>query len=332
MSDSSPVLALPYIQPAQAQKHVTHNEALRVLDAVVQLAVIAADLELPPEGVQDGDRYIVAGSGGGAWAGQGGAVAVFAQGAWFFVAPQPGWRARVLTPAGDVVFDADAGWQPAGGGVVTATPRLGINATADATNRLSLSAPATLLNHEGGGHQLKLNKAGAGDTASLLYQTAFSGRAEMGLAGDDDFAVKVSADGTTWREALRVDGASGSVAAPGGVESLQLTVAQDTVAALVAPSSGGFAFISSVGSAFPQGTASMVVCYDVGPSPQLLMVWAGSDVVNLGTTLPTGTSAAPGRVGIAAGDDGTLYLENRHGSGSSLQYCITWLNGWRPLG
>ncbi len=35
MSDNSPRLDLPDIQAAQAQKHVTHNEALRVLDVLV---------------------------------------------------------------------------------------------------------------------------------------------------------------------------------------------------------------------------------------------------------------------------------------------------------
>ena len=32
-------LQIPYILPSQAQKHVTHNEAIKALDAVVQLAV-----------------------------------------------------------------------------------------------------------------------------------------------------------------------------------------------------------------------------------------------------------------------------------------------------
>ena len=31
--DSTPNLQLPYLMAAQAQKHVTHNEALRALDA-----------------------------------------------------------------------------------------------------------------------------------------------------------------------------------------------------------------------------------------------------------------------------------------------------------
>ena len=79
---------------------------------------------------------------------------------------------------------------------------------------LSLAADATLLNHDGDGHQLKINKASAGDTASLLYQDAFSGRAELGLAGDDDFHFKVSADGASWKEAILIDRSTGAVTLP----------------------------------------------------------------------------------------------------------------------
>ncbi len=48
MSDTSPILGLPYLQPSQAQKHVTHNEALQVLDVVTQLVVEAFDADTPP--------------------------------------------------------------------------------------------------------------------------------------------------------------------------------------------------------------------------------------------------------------------------------------------
>jgi len=71
-------------------------------------------------------------------------------------------------------------------------PGVGINATADTTNRLTVAAPATLFNHAGGGHQIKINKASAGATASLLHQDNYAGRAEMGLAGNDDFSIKVA--------------------------------------------------------------------------------------------------------------------------------------------
>ena len=62
-------LGLPYLAAAQAQKHVTHNEALSRLDAVVQLAVIDTTLTVPPGSPAEGDRYIVADGATGAWAG-----------------------------------------------------------------------------------------------------------------------------------------------------------------------------------------------------------------------------------------------------------------------
>ena len=90
----------------------------------------------------------------------------------------------------------------------------GVNATADTTTKFAVAAAASLFNHAGAGHQHKINKAAAGDTASLLFQTATSGRAEMGTAGDDDFHFKVSADGSTWKEAIVIDRTTGIVALP----------------------------------------------------------------------------------------------------------------------
>ena len=58
--DLTPNLALPLIAPDQAQKHLTHNEALRVLDALVHLRVIDRDLTAPPINPAEGDRYIIA--------------------------------------------------------------------------------------------------------------------------------------------------------------------------------------------------------------------------------------------------------------------------------
>lgn len=74
----TPNLSLPYIAAAQAQKHVTHNDAIRALDAIVQLAVLDLNLATPPASPTEGDRYIVAAS---------------ATGAWMFYAPKEGWLA-----------------------------------------------------------------------------------------------------------------------------------------------------------------------------------------------------------------------------------------------
>ena len=56
-----------------------------------------------------------------------------------------------------------AAWVIAGGGSVNPTPLVGVNATADTTNRLSVSSPASLFNHAGAGHQQKINKNAAAE-------------------------------------------------------------------------------------------------------------------------------------------------------------------------
>lgn len=215
MSDRSLILSLPYIQPSQAQKHVTHNEALSQLDAIVQLAVISADLNTPPPLPANGARYIVGANAIGAWTGQDGSVAVWLENAWVFHTPQPGWRADVLSDGSMLRFSGSAWVQPSVGALQN-LPNVGVGTTADDTNRLSVSADATLLNNAGTGHQLKINKNGASDTSSLLFQTGFSGRAEMGTAGNDDFSIKVSADGTTFNSAFVAAANDGSVQLPQG--------------------------------------------------------------------------------------------------------------------
>ncbi|MEM7176216.1 MAG: DUF2793 domain-containing protein, partial [Pseudomonadota bacterium] len=78
----SPNLSLPYIQPSQAQKHVTHNEGVRRLDAVVQLSVISAVVTTPPSAPTDGMRYILPPGASGLWAGNSRKLTVFDDNAW----------------------------------------------------------------------------------------------------------------------------------------------------------------------------------------------------------------------------------------------------------
>ena len=215
MSETSPILSLPYIQPSQAQKHVTHNEALRQLDAIVQLSVISADLTAPPPTPDEGDRYIVAAAATDTWTGEDNAVAVWADESWTFHTPLAGWRADIQGSGAVLRFDG-SGWATPDIGPLQNIDRMGVNTTADDTNRLSVTSQATLLNHAGNGHQLKLNKNVQADTASLLFQTGFSGRAEMGTAGNDDFAIKVSANGALFNTAIVADAVDGAVRFPQG--------------------------------------------------------------------------------------------------------------------
>lgn len=207
----TPNLRLPYIAPAQAQKHVTHNEAIRALDALLHIAIEDRTLTGPPAEPAEGARYIVAEAASGAWSGYENAIAAFQDGAWAFYAPREGWTAWVMNEDLLLAWNGST-WQPAG--VTDPVAKLGINATADATNRLAVAAPASLLTHEGGSHQLKINKAASSESGTVLFQTDWSGRAEMGLAGDDDFHFKVSPDGSNWHEAIVIDRESGRVSLP----------------------------------------------------------------------------------------------------------------------
>ena len=61
-----------------------------------------------------------------------------------------------------------------------------------------------------------LNKEATGNVLSQLYQSGYSGRAETGLVGNDDFGIRVSPDGSQWHEALRIESATGMVSFPSG--------------------------------------------------------------------------------------------------------------------
>lgn len=200
--DETPRLKLPYIMPSQAQTHVTHNEALRIVDALLQLAVVDRDRSEPPAGPQPGGAHIVAAPGVGAWAGHEGQIAAWQDGGWNFLAPGQGWRAFVASEARLHVFH-DGAWAPLALDLQN-VEMAGINTLADATNRLALASPASLFDHDGGDHRLKINKALATDTASVLLQSSYAGRAEIGLSGSDDLSLKVSPDGAAWAEAMLV--------------------------------------------------------------------------------------------------------------------------------
>ena len=108
MSDITTHLLLPYILASQAQKHVTHNEALRLLDAMVQLSVLDRTRTAPPVSPTDGDRHIVASGATGLWAGWDLNVAFWVDGVWMRLVPRPGWLAWIADEASFVVWNGSA--------------------------------------------------------------------------------------------------------------------------------------------------------------------------------------------------------------------------------
>jgi hypothetical protein len=122
MTDT-PRLGLPVIEAAQAQKHVTHNEALTLLDALAQLAVVSRTLTVPPVSPAEGACYIPATAATGAWSGFDLQLMIYAGGGWLRVVPKSGMKAWIESERLTVTFE-DGVWRDgialtASGGRVT---------------------------------------------------------------------------------------------------------------------------------------------------------------------------------------------------------------------
>lgn len=220
LPDETPRLKLPYLIANQAQKHVTLNEALGLVDALLHASAQSRTLAAQPADPGEGQAWLLpAGRAGPDWSlHPPDTLLRHEAGAW----------TPVEVPVGALVFVVDegrflvraaAGWIALGSalGEAQGLDRLGVGAAADAVSRFVVRADAAWLSArpaaEGGSgsHRLTVNRTGGGDTASIVFASGWSGRAEAGLAGDDRFSIKVSADGSAWRTALSVDAVTGFV-------------------------------------------------------------------------------------------------------------------------
>jgi len=101
---NTPNLNMPEIAENQSSKYVTHNEALTILDALVQCSMIDMTTT-PPGSPNDGDCYIVTSVATGDWAGQEDDIAYYDGSSWDFNTPEEGWRAWVRDENVMYVFD-----------------------------------------------------------------------------------------------------------------------------------------------------------------------------------------------------------------------------------
>lgn len=112
MSEQSANLALPYIAAAQAQKHVTHNEAIRRLDAFVQLVLESATAPAPPADPAAGARWFVPVDATGVFAGRAGTIAAYEAGTFDFLPVAAGFLAFIRDENRLAVFDGGAWVSP----------------------------------------------------------------------------------------------------------------------------------------------------------------------------------------------------------------------------
>lgn len=83
---TTPRLAVTELAASQAIPETTVNEMIRRLEqGANHFTVKDRDLATPPGSPADGDRYIVATSGTGAWSGHDGDIAYYQSSAWLFI-------------------------------------------------------------------------------------------------------------------------------------------------------------------------------------------------------------------------------------------------------
>ncbi|MBU1385632.1 MAG: DUF2793 domain-containing protein, partial [Alphaproteobacteria bacterium] len=231
--DQTARLGLPYLAAGQMQKHVTLNEALTRLDTLVQTAVVSRTVPTQPAEPPDGTLYILpTGATGAAWAGRPEGTLIRAEAGGWTIVEAPDGLVVLVADVGEVIVRDGGAWVSLGArlGALQQLTRLGIGTTADAGNpfaaRLNKALWTALETGAGGDGDLRVtfNKEGPGDVLSLLFQSGWGGRAELGLIGDDDLRLKVSADGGVWRDACSVDRASGRFNFALGAVRRQVTV------------------------------------------------------------------------------------------------------------
>lgn len=218
--DQTARLGLPYLAAGQMQKHVTLNEALTRLDALVQMRVISRSTADQPPTPADGDLYILPDDRTGAdWSRYpAGSLVRSERGGWIPVEVPEGSLA-VVSDVGECLLRKAGTWAGLGCALRDVGPvrQFAVGADPDDGNPFTArlnSALWTALDFASGGSgdlRMVLNKEAPSDVLSLLFQSGYAGRAELGLVGDDDLVLKVSADDGTWRTALTVDRASGRV-------------------------------------------------------------------------------------------------------------------------
>lgn len=183
--------------------------------------------------------------------------------------------------------DGAAKWTFLNNETVDRLSYLGLGTSPDPSNVLSVFGSSALFN--GSNFSFTLNKSAVGNTASVLFQDAFSARAQVGLLGDDNFTFKVSPNGSTFFSGITLDKSTGSVT----LGNARTVVADANYSALATDREISYTSITAArivtlpaASAFPAGHSLLIVDESgaVSTTNTLSIVPAGSDTINGSTT------------------------------------------------
>ncbi|MEM9045751.1 MAG: DUF2793 domain-containing protein [Pseudomonadota bacterium] len=206
-------LVLPLLDAAQAQKHVTVNEALARVDALGFGAVASIGQTTPPS-VADGAVHIVGDGALGEWSGQDHALAIGSNGGWSFYAPRAGWSVWALSLNEIYVFDGTT-WRAgavamSSGGAVTSERVLEFDQTLSG----AVTTTAT---------QIPDKAIVLGITARVITEISGASSWSLGVASSPDrygsgfgTALNTLAEGVTGQPLAYYGGTALEVTATGG--------------------------------------------------------------------------------------------------------------------
>lgn len=210
MSDLSANLSLPFLIASQSQKHVTFNDLVNKIDALLMLSVKSNTLNTPPTSPEDGARYIIGNGANGEWEGKENHVATYQNLGWDYIRPQNGFLAFIESEGKFYCYTGLWKLLSVNSEQADMFTKLGIGTRADNINTFAsklnnaLFSAKYVAENGDGNLRIKVNKENSNNTAAFLFQTNYSGRAEFGLMGNDSFGLKVSADGSNWQNIFNI--------------------------------------------------------------------------------------------------------------------------------
>lgn len=176
----TPIASIPEIAQNQAAKYVTHNEAIRQLEALTLGSVIDRTLTAPPalsSPGDDGKVYIPASGATGAWAGQDDNIAIFKDDAWVFYPPFENLFIYSIGDSSFIIYQSGS-WGTLAIGNTDELAKVSANDT----------TASFLLTKIVAGANITINEINDGGNETLEI---------VGAAGGTDELAKVSANDTT---------------------------------------------------------------------------------------------------------------------------------------
>jgi hypothetical protein len=137
--ETTPRLGLPNLIAGQAQKEITHNEALQILDSVVAAAVEEPARVNPPTAAVVGTAYIVGEQATGDWSGHDRKIAAFTPGGWRLIPPVEGLSVFVKSTGATARYQNGA-WQNVLGAKQPAIADIAGGATVDSEARAAIAS------------------------------------------------------------------------------------------------------------------------------------------------------------------------------------------------